>query len=101
MRQQCNLVHTQVTDMFSELLEGEAHAFAIGVDFCGVYHKGHTVHLLSGRWLLHIAHCLCPQSLIRAELVSLRCVALDYSQNIMEGQASHLSRSQTHGVTQN
>lgn len=42
--------------MLSELLEGGAHAFGVGLDFRGIYHKSHTVNLVFEAWILHIAH---------------------------------------------
>lgn len=46
--------------MLSELLEGGTHAFGVGLDFRGIYHKDHTVDLVFEEWILYVAHSVRP-----------------------------------------
>jgi hypothetical protein len=49
---------TQVTDVFSELLEGGAQTFGVTGHFRSIHHKDDTVDLVFKRRLLYIPHSL-------------------------------------------
>ena len=59
---------TQVTDVFTELLEGSSEALAVGGQLGGVQHKHHAVHPVGQAGPLQVARRARVQRTAGAEL---------------------------------